>query len=88
MPKDYPEDGYKMAPTSNAPNRGQDNEEKTIEVSLSQFAFWQSQMAHASERAANNPEHNGSAVHQAHHEMYGAIRAFHESTSCDGGRGK
>lgn len=54
------------------------DDEPTITVPVSEFAFWQSQMAHASERATNDPDHDGDAVHQAHEEMYAALQSFHD----------
>lgn len=57
---------------------------KTIEVPLVKFAFWQAQMAHASEHATNDPEHNGDAVHRAHNQMREALRSFHADNDTQG----
>lgn len=61
-----------------------DDDEQMIQAPIESFAFWQAQMAHASARAENNPAYSGTAVHQAHGEMFTVLQSVaddaHEGT--------
>lgn len=59
--------------------------EETVEVPLEDFAFWQAEMAHASARATNDPNHDGVAIHRAHDQMLAALRGYHEEGPDPGG---
>ena len=55
-------------------------EQQTIEVPLESFSFWQAQMAHALERAENNPDYNGDAIPRAYEQMSDTLRSHHTDT--------